>query len=81
MCHYVGFLRIGSQYTYVHNMLDLKLYLFMHNTVTPMPNVILATSDGTGGAIYTVLMSDTQAMSLYVVDGSGVNRARQIVGK
>ena len=53
----------------------------MCNAVTPTPNVILATSDGTGGAIYTVLMSDTQAMPLYVVDGAGVNRARQIVGK
>ena len=68
-------------YTYVHNMLHLKLYLFMCNTVTPVPNVILATSDGTGGAIYTVLMSDTQAMSLNVVDRAGVNRAQQIVGK
>ena len=53
----------------------------MCNAVTPMPNVILATSDGTGGAIYTVLMSDTQAMSLYVVDEPRNNRARQIVGK
>ena len=62
-------------------MLHLKLYVFMRNVVTPTPNVILATSDGTDGAIYTVLMSDTQAMPLYVVDGPGVNRVRQIVGK
>ena len=53
----------------------------MCNAVTPTPNVILATSDGTGGAIYTVLMSDTQAMPLYVVDEPRSNRAQQIVGK
>ena len=68
-------------YTHVHNMLHLKLSLFMCNAVTPTPNVILATSDGTGGAIYTVLMSDTQAMPLYVVDEPRNNSARQIVGK
>ena len=62
-------------------MLHLKLYLFMCNAVIPTPNVILATSDGTGGAIYAMLMSDTQTMPLYVVDGPGVNRAWQIVGK
>ena len=47
----------------------------MYNAVTPMPNIILATSDGTGGAIYTVFLSDTQTVQI------DKRRVQQIVGE
>ena len=40
-----------------------------------MPNIILATSDGTGGAIYTVSLSDTQTVQI------DKRRVQQIVGE